>query len=278
MRRWDCPNGEHAGVLAPSRLRKIDARRYCLDCTAATGLLVERMCAANEKVAERSKAKSKRKAQTKRSKVTRGRDAAKQAQRDREVVDGIDLAREVDRVWAHALKLQGPGMQRSVPRLSVERTTRWAGGHAASGRAYSSGRIHLSVGPGCSRYRLCGVIAHEVTHHMAWGDGHSDRFWSCLAELVLEAYGTQPTRLLTGLHVFKQRAVEDGIELGCGWLRQGRKPPRKPAAPRAGRARVESVREAATHGGRTEAPRTLRRGRGLRAAPEGIEAERRCRA
>lgn len=262
-KRWDCPNGEHAGVLAPGRLRKIDVRRYCLDCSVDAGVLVERTCKANAKKAEASKARSSRKAQSKRSAQARAREQAKQRQRDREVINGIDIAREVDRVWAHALKLQGENMhRRKVPMLSVSRRS----DGATSGRAWSSGRIHLSIGEGASRPRIVGVIAHEVAHHMAWGDDHNDRFWSCLAELVLEAYGTEPARLMAGKHWEKQRAIEDGIELSCEWLHaEPLKLPRKPAAPRAGRAAVESVREAATGraGGRARRRRSGARGGSL---------------
>lgn len=47
MRRWTCPTCG-SGVLAPDAPRKDDARRYCLDCTARTGRLVQRACPALE--------------------------------------------------------------------------------------------------------------------------------------------------------------------------------------------------------------------------------------
>lgn len=66
-RIWRCPDCE-GGIRAPSRLRKVDARRYCLDCTAQTGKLVERVCVAREtkkrQVSERTKQALERAKQT----------------------------------------------------------------------------------------------------------------------------------------------------------------------------------------------------------------------
>jgi hypothetical protein len=64
---WRCPECE-VGIRAPSRIRKVDARRYCLDCTAETGKLVERVCVAREtkkrQVSERTKAALERAKET----------------------------------------------------------------------------------------------------------------------------------------------------------------------------------------------------------------------
>ena len=55
---WRCPLCR-VGIRAPSRIRKTDAKRYCLPCTKDTGKLVERMCVAREakkqKVSDRTK-------------------------------------------------------------------------------------------------------------------------------------------------------------------------------------------------------------------------------
>jgi uncharacterized Zn finger protein (UPF0148 family) len=64
-RRWVCPKCED-GCLAPSRPRKDDVRRYCLECSKKTGRLVERICPAHQKEAqqrtERRQTKQKEKA------------------------------------------------------------------------------------------------------------------------------------------------------------------------------------------------------------------------
>ena len=51
---WRCPKCE-AGVRAPERLRKIDVRRFCLDCSAKTGVLVERTIPSRDAERERTK-------------------------------------------------------------------------------------------------------------------------------------------------------------------------------------------------------------------------------
>jgi hypothetical protein len=67
MKIWRCPLCE-AGVRAPSKMRQDDARRYCLDCTASEGKLVERVCVARETA--KRKAQEKVKAALERAKQT----------------------------------------------------------------------------------------------------------------------------------------------------------------------------------------------------------------
>lgn len=78
LKRWKCPRC-NAGVLAPSRPRKLDVRRYCLPCSEATGKLVERTCPALER--QRAAKAERRAAQQKgkRKSAAKQRQAAQEA-------------------------------------------------------------------------------------------------------------------------------------------------------------------------------------------------------
>lgn len=67
MKRWKCPSCGN-GVLAPEKPRMKDVRRYCLDCSAVTGFLVERTCPALDKKREAKAAVRKEQAVVKRAK------------------------------------------------------------------------------------------------------------------------------------------------------------------------------------------------------------------
>ena len=56
--RWKCEQCDH-GLLAPSRPRKNDVRRYCLTCSAKRGILVERVAPALQKKSERKQIQRK---------------------------------------------------------------------------------------------------------------------------------------------------------------------------------------------------------------------------
>jgi len=64
--RWRCPSCS-SGVLAPSRPRKLDTRRYCLDCSKNSPRLVERVPVALE-----AKRKERKRSQAKRAAKKRG--------------------------------------------------------------------------------------------------------------------------------------------------------------------------------------------------------------
>jgi hypothetical protein len=77
--RWTCSEDGHPGILAPSRLRKVDVRRYCWRCSEAAGVLVERTAPAVERAATARSAKlavkRARKARTVRERERGNRDA-----------------------------------------------------------------------------------------------------------------------------------------------------------------------------------------------------------
>lgn len=240
LRLWKCPNGDHAGKRAPGRMRLEDIRRFCIPCSVSAGVLVRRVCPAAAKVSSSSKSRSASKQRTRRRAKARPRAAAKQRQRAREVIDGIDVAREVTRVWAHALRLHGSRMWvQQTPILTVTRSN----ATHTSGFANTSNRIHLTIGDQCTRFDLCSLIAHEVGHHMiGFHEDHNDRFWTGLVELILEAYSCTPTAPLAGRGWDKHNQLTKALELGCVWLVKRDNPPRKPRTSKNIKpARVQSV-------------------------------------
>jgi hypothetical protein len=253
--RWGCPNGKHPAVLAPRRLRRIDLRRYCLPCSVKAGVWVERMCSVKEEAAERSRKKQARKAQSERAAARRAKDAAAKRQHEREHIAGIDVARELDRLWAYGVKLyggipitnvHGTTHRVRVPGLTVSRSQTYQGPRGCSGRAWAT-RIHITAGRDVSPVRLCGVLAHEVAHVLTPTEHHSERFWSVLVELVQHAYGPFPIERLPGEHRENQRVIEAAMTTGCVWLRQGGSPPPRPrVTARTGRATVARAKPEAT--------------------------------
>lgn len=76
MVRWTCPNGEHPGVLGPSRPRKDHLCRYCIECSLKANRLVERVVPAIEGKREAARQRSAERAAKKRAKkiATGGQD------------------------------------------------------------------------------------------------------------------------------------------------------------------------------------------------------------
>lgn len=151
--RWDCPTGEHAGALGPSRPRKLATVRYCLPCSEAAGVLVERVAPALErkravKSARRSSASARAAESLAARSVVNARDAA-----GRDVM--VDVLAEV----AECAKLLG--IRR--PKVTVARSKTRSG---TSGRAWpEEHRIHITTSAGrpCAE-RLREVILHECVH------------------------------------------------------------------------------------------------------------------
>lgn len=92
-RRWSCPTGEHAGILAPANLGPLDVRRFCLECSweKTRGNLVERICVSAETQKKKAKAKAVEKA-AKRSAKRKADDATMY------VVGGVHLKKELKRL------------------------------------------------------------------------------------------------------------------------------------------------------------------------------------
>jgi hypothetical protein len=96
--RWKCGFCDH-GLLAPTKPRKNDVRRYCLPCSSKSGKLVERVAPSLEKKREQRSAVVKEQ-----NKVKRERTATKlqplKERKKREVQRQRIFEKEADRIWA----------------------------------------------------------------------------------------------------------------------------------------------------------------------------------
>lgn len=87
--RWECPNGLHPGVLGSTRPRANATVRYCLPCSEAAGVLVERSAPALER-------KRRVRVEAKRERKVTAKDRAAAALAERAKVPCVDEAgREV---------------------------------------------------------------------------------------------------------------------------------------------------------------------------------------
>jgi hypothetical protein len=153
-------------------------------------VLVERIVPALERKRSKGKERSRKK-------------SAAKAERDAKpyMVEGTDIRDELKRCC-------GPkGLnRRGVPKLSVYRTNKLH----TTGRAWHSGRIHLSMPVDCTRVGAVILLIHELAHHgLFWGkilDGvtetqdpgdrrtsHGPQFLQTMSVLARQVYGVDPS-------------------------------------------------------------------------------------
>lgn len=190
-RRWVCPTCG-SGVLAPSRPRKDDVRRFCLACSEKSGRLVQRVCPA----AETSRT---RKADARKAASARRRERERTAEDERHTVDGMDVREELQRLC----KL--PFVRRHFPggRSPVRLTVSWS-----KSREYTTGHskiglwhVHLGLWEGCPRHEAEALLAHELAHAiLPPGISHRERWRRTFARVVADGYGIAwiPDRAMEG--------------------------------------------------------------------------------
>ena len=110
--RWLCPYC-NTGKMAPSRLRKIDARRYCFPCSEKAGTLVERIspALAKKKRALEDKAKAKR------LRATASRQKKAEVAAERWKVEGEDLNKLLTKYYRLAAWRQKNHKSRRHPHI-----------------------------------------------------------------------------------------------------------------------------------------------------------------
>lgn len=166
MIRWECPNCG-SGTNAPERPRKNDVRRYCLTCSASTGVLVERQAPKLERRRATAALRTKDKLAAKRQRERDAKFTSLSNARGEEV--RIDLVAEVRR----ALREMGKPQHAQTVQVDVRRRSDCF----CSGRAYPwEQRVVLSVGRGVGLYEEAVEMAyHEAAHIAAGRDARDPR-------------------------------------------------------------------------------------------------------
>lgn len=181
--RWKCESCNN-GLLAPTKPRMNDVRRYCLPCSASTGKLVQRVSPTLEKQRVVKQAASRKKNVAKRATVAK-RTAPIKTQKRIDAQRSKMIHNEAEKIW----KLMQPYHNgKPLPRIIIARGKNWGsqGGHA---QRYSN-EIQVNVdrdqSPNRSR-RVWEVLAHELCHKAVppiyrngATDVHSREFYHCL--------------------------------------------------------------------------------------------------
>jgi hypothetical protein len=197
-KRWDCPNGVHAGVLAPAKMRRIDVRRYCLACSEKTGVLVERTCPAKEreqaKRKETRRKKGERRADGDREKKIANARARTRRRHERENVLGLHVPSHFYRVCRQTSMVVRTleTLERPMPTVKVRRRH---SGTYTTGHAYTaSARVVLTVPTECTWGKLAVIVAHEVAHVCTADEEHHGPAWRNMFLAILEkVYGLKTT-------------------------------------------------------------------------------------
>jgi len=190
-KRWVCPEGEHPGVLAPARLRRLDVRRYCLPCSEARGVLVERTCPAVERERERRGQNRARRAKRPTAKEKRFAAARARIQRryEREHAAGVYVPSHFQAM------LELPVISRALetlerPRPIVEVRRRRVGTHTTGRAWHGSGRVVLTIPERCTWGQLATIVAHEIAHVCVADEEHHGPAWrSMFLAILAEGYG-----------------------------------------------------------------------------------------
>ncbi len=205
--RWTCPKCGNT-CLAPRRPRRDDVRRYCLDCSAATGRLVERTAPALEKQrAERAT----RIQQARREQTVKRRERLDAYY----TVDGVNL-REAMIAMLRMDVFDGPrgrALRDNPPALVVSRRTTI---HSRLGVAQiAKHRIRVNVTSDTRAPRALGTLLHEIVHFVVGRrpDGwHGSLFRSTLASAHEEWSATRPRVRAGGIVIDLPDSSEDESE------------------------------------------------------------------
>ena len=186
--RWKCAICDH-GLLAPTKPRKNDVRRYCLPCSSKSGKLVERVAPSLEKKREQRSAVVREQNKMKRERTAIKLQPLKERQK-REAQRQRIFEKEADRIWALFFPT---GTTRKRPPIKL---------------VYSHGGGVSGLWNGCEvlvripRWSVGGAtawetLAHELCHAVV-GYRHDDRegyhgrtFYTTLKPVIEKRWGVR---------------------------------------------------------------------------------------
>ena len=190
--QWKCPTC-NAGVIAPTRPRKNDVRRYCLPCSADAGVLVERIAPALEKKRAAKKVATTKKQASKRATVSRNNAPAKEQAR----IDAKRKAmiqKEAEKIW----KLMQPYHNgKRLPTINIVRARNWGSQYGHAEGSLRSIQVNVDLDQDKLRSkRVWEVLAHELAHCAVppqqregrGRDTHSRDFYHCLRHVWQERW------------------------------------------------------------------------------------------
>lgn len=184
--RWKCEVCD-SGLLAPTKPRMNDVRRYCLPCSSKTGKLVQRVAPTLEKQRTAKKAAVKRKTVAKRASVAK-RTAPAKAQQRVDAKRAKMIHEEAEKIW----KLMQPYHNgKPLPKINIARGKNWGSqyGYAESTFRHIQVNVDRDQTPERSQ-RVWQVLAHELCHcavppikRNGARDVHSREFYHCLRDI-----------------------------------------------------------------------------------------------
>ena len=122
------------------------------------------------------------------------------------VVDGLDLRRELVRLWRVAQEFEQLARGIAPPAMKVRHSRKKK---YTSGCAYlDEHRIVLTLRVGADWADAAAVLAHELAHHVCPVDtNHGLRFWRAFGEIVERAYGARAPAPVTNKWECHQRYI-----------------------------------------------------------------------
>lgn len=183
--RWKCEHCE-SGVLAPTKPRRNDVRRYCLPCSQRTGKLVERFAPSLQTQRTKRQAIVAKKTDRKREQIKNEKQQQRAAQRcdaqRRQIIHA-----EAKRIWKYMEEYHNG---KPLPRINIAKGRGSQMGHAT----YWANSIQINVDAVQDKYsskRVWQVLAHELAHcaqppvtkpGSKNHDSHHRKFYYCLRD------------------------------------------------------------------------------------------------